>query len=113
MAQPKKPRSRKRPLQDVIQPEWPVWYFPDTPLGSAVRYIASLSPHFTWIGISILKNKVFELGPHLGAARQNTRFEWSVEIQNKKGKTLGRIEIDTYSEVTVRLDEEILIRQVA
>jgi L-methionine (R)-S-oxide reductase len=57
-----------------ISPDWPVWYQPDSPLGSAVRYVASLSPKFNWVGIYILKGKVLELGPYIGAPSEHTRI---------------------------------------
>jgi GAF domain-containing protein len=43
-------------------------------LGSAVRYVAGLSPKFNWVGIYVLKGKVLELGPYLGAATDHTRI---------------------------------------
>jgi L-methionine (R)-S-oxide reductase len=53
---------------------FPVWYNPASPLGSAVRYIASLSPKFNWTGIYVLKGKTLELGPFIGAATEHTRI---------------------------------------
>jgi L-methionine (R)-S-oxide reductase len=53
---------------------FPVWYNPASPLGSAVRYIASLSPKYNWTGIYILKGKTLELGPFIGAATEHTRI---------------------------------------
>ena len=41
----------------------PVWYETAAPLGSAVSYVASLSPKFNWVGIYVLKGKMLELGP--------------------------------------------------
>lgn len=61
-----------------VSPEWPVWFQPDAPLGSAVRYVAGLSPKFNWVGIYVLKNSkgksVLELGPYIGAATEHTRI---------------------------------------
>lgn len=57
-----------------ISPDWPVWYQPEAPLGSAVRYIAGLSPKFNWVGIYVLKGKTLELGPYIGAATEHTRI---------------------------------------
>ncbi len=57
-----------------ISPDWPVWYDPSSPLGSAVRYVASLSPRFNWVGIYILKGKALELGPYIGAKTDHTRI---------------------------------------
>ena len=52
----------------------PVWYNPEAPLGSAVRYVASLSPKFNWTGIYLLKGKNLELGPFIGAETDHTRI---------------------------------------
>lgn len=49
-----------------ISLDWPVWYHPSAPLGSAVRYIASLSPKYNWVGIYTLNQKTLKLGPFLG-----------------------------------------------
>jgi GAF domain-containing protein len=53
---------------------FPVWYQPEAPLGSAVRYVASLSPKFNWTGIYILKGDMLELGPYIGAKSEHTRI---------------------------------------
>lgn len=55
------------PKSTEISPEWPVWYDPLSPLGSAVRYLSGLTPLFNWVGIYLLKGKFLELGPFLGA----------------------------------------------
>jgi GAF domain-containing protein len=52
----------------------PVWYQPGAVLGSAVRYVASLSPRFNWVGIYVLEGKYLELGPYLGAKTSHTRI---------------------------------------
>lgn len=57
-----------------IQPEWPVWFEPASPLGSAVRYVASYSPRFDWVGIYVLDGDVLKLGPYLGAKTEHTRI---------------------------------------
>jgi GAF domain-containing protein len=61
-----------------VSPAWPVWFQPDAPLGSAVRYVAGLSPKFNWVGIYVLKGTkgkaMLELGPYIGAATQHTRI---------------------------------------
>jgi putative methionine-R-sulfoxide reductase with GAF domain len=59
---------------DKIQLKWPNWYQPDAPLGSAVRYIASLSGKFNWVGIYVLKGDCLELGPFLGASTEHTEI---------------------------------------
>jgi L-methionine (R)-S-oxide reductase len=50
----------------------PVWYQPESVLGSAVRYVASLSPKFNWVGIYVLKGKRLKLGPYIGAPSEHT-----------------------------------------
>jgi len=67
-------QKKKRAKPRVILPESPVWYQPDAPLGSAVRYVASLSPRFNWVGIYKLNGKRLELGPYLGAKTTHTRI---------------------------------------
>lgn len=57
-----------------ISPDWPVWYQPESPLGSAVRYVAGLSPKFNWVGIYVLKGKILELGPYIGAATDHKKI---------------------------------------
>lgn len=52
----------------------PVWYETAAPLGSAVRYVASLSPKFNWVGIYRLNKKTLELGPFIGEATEHTRI---------------------------------------
>jgi len=58
----------------VTRPEWPFWYSPDVPLGSAVRYVASLSSRFNWVGIYLLKGKFLELGPFIGKSSDHQRI---------------------------------------
>ena len=57
-----------------ISATWPVWYQPESPMGSAVRYVAGLSPKFNWVGIYVLKGKMLELGPYIGAATNHTKI---------------------------------------
>lgn len=52
----------------------PIWFNPLSPQGSAVHYVASLSPKFNWVGIYVLKGKVLELGPSIGAKSEHTRI---------------------------------------
>jgi L-methionine (R)-S-oxide reductase len=54
--------------------ELPVWYNPLSPLGSAVHYVASLTPKFNWVGIYVLKGKFLELGPFIGAKSEHTKI---------------------------------------
>lgn len=63
-----------------INPEWPVWYTPQSPLGSAVKYVAALSPRFNWVGIYILKGKTLQLGPYIGAKTGHTKIKVGVGV---------------------------------
>jgi len=54
-----------------INPEWPVWYDPAAVLGSAVRYVASLSPKFNWVGIYVLRGSSLHLGPFIGTPSEH------------------------------------------
>lgn len=62
-----------------INPDWPAWYTPQSPLGSAVKYVAALSPRFNWVGIYLLKGQgskmVLELGPYIGAKTDHTQIK--------------------------------------
>jgi len=58
----------------LIRPEDPVWYDPLSPLGSAVRHVAALSPRFHWVGIYVLKGDALELGPFMGADTEHRRI---------------------------------------
>ena len=67
--------SKSRPKRsEKISPDWPVWYDPSAPLGSAVRYVASMSGLFNWVGIYALKGKVLELGPFIGEESPHRRI---------------------------------------
>lgn len=63
---------RASPRTSLIS--FPVWYQPEAPLGSAVKYIASLSPKFNWVGIYVLRGKWLELGPYIGAGIEHARI---------------------------------------
>jgi GAF domain-containing protein len=75
---PKQSSKRSRPkarAASKVSPKMPVWYQPQAPLGSAVRYVSSLSPKFNWVGIYLLKGKTLELGPYIGAKTEHTRIK--------------------------------------
>jgi len=52
----------------------PIWFDPLSPIGSAVKYIAALSPRFNWVGVYLLKGKFLELGPFIGEPSEHTRI---------------------------------------
>lgn len=58
----------------LTEERYPVWFEPAAPLGSAVRYVASLSPKFNWVGIYLLKGDHLELGPYIGAPTEHQRI---------------------------------------
>ena len=70
-----KKAQRKKPAKiQEIQPEWTIWYDPASPLGSAVRHVAGLSPQFHWVGIYELNGKFLELGPYIGSPTEHTKI---------------------------------------
>jgi len=58
----------------------PNWFDPLSPLGSAVRYVAGLSPRFNWVGIYVLDGETLELGPYIGAETEHTRIPVGVGV---------------------------------
>jgi len=52
----------------------PHWYDSLSPLGSAVRYIASLSPLFHWVGIYKLIGNNLILGPFMGEKTEHKKI---------------------------------------
>ena len=70
-----RPRAKNPRVKVAVRPEMPVWYQPQAVLGSAVRYVSSLSPRFNWVGIYLLKGKTLELGPFIGAKTEHTRIK--------------------------------------
>jgi L-methionine (R)-S-oxide reductase len=70
---PSKKKPGEMPLQTGAS-DLPVWYNSLSPIGSAVHYVASLSPKFNWVGFYVLKGKFLELGPYIGAASEHTRI---------------------------------------
>ena len=124
-----------------ISPEWPVWYQPEAPLGSAVRHLAGLSSRFDRVTIYVSKGKFLEPGPSLGLPNVSTRIpiakaadrnipdvhalenylacsletqsELVVLIRGKDGKILGQIDIDSRSRASFGPAEENAVRQIA
>lgn len=66
--------AKRKAKTQQMGPELPFWYDPAAPLGAAVRYVASLSPRFNWVGIYILKGKYLELGPFVGDDTEHRRI---------------------------------------
>ncbi len=58
----------------------PAWLESQDVLGSAVRYLTTISPAFNWVGIYVLKGDTLELGPYVGAATEHTRIKVGVGV---------------------------------
>ena len=68
-------------MSNEMSPQrFPVWYDPLSPIGSAVRYVASLSPFFAWVGVYVLKGDTLELDPYLGEPSEHTRIPIGVGV---------------------------------
>jgi len=112
-------KSTQRSPSAKAQASLPVWYHPESPLGSAVRYVASLSGRFNWVGIYVQKGKTLELvhsvgeASHQGRESGGVKSELAVVIRNKKGKVLGQLDIDNHMADAFSPKEEQVIRQVA
>ena len=89
---------------DMVQ-ELPVWYNELAPLGSAVRYIASLSPAFRWVAIFAWKGSTLELGPCIGSPAKESSSVWAEPVLDSSGKLLGQIEIEIALGSTI--DDEV------
>lgn len=123
----KKTKIRTSRKAGPILPQWPVWYFPDAPLGSAVKYIASLSPRWDWVGIYILKHKAkrkeFVLGPFIGVQDISSESDQlisplrsaklTVPIQDRNDKIIGQLCLGLQFEGPMSPEEEKDIRRVA
>lgn len=130
-------------MLEKVTVDQPLWYDPSSPLGSAVRYIAALSPRFHWVGIYVLKGKFLVLGPYLGEHSERTRIpigkgvcgtavaenadqnvpnvrerakirsELVALIRSPKGKILGQFDIGSHVSDAFGLEEEKAVRKVA
>lgn len=52
----------------------PSWLNEQKPLESTVKHVASLSPHFNWVGIYVMNGDYLELGPFEGAPTEHTKI---------------------------------------
>lgn len=89
-----------------ISPDWPLWYDSAAPFGSALRYIASLSPRVKWAAVfkktNSRKGARLEAGPSIGKAigRQAignktanvTRLVFP--IGDRSGRCLGELAVE-------------------
>lgn len=89
----------------------PVWCQPEAPLGSAVRYLASISPSIDWVCISKWKGRVLKPGPSIGSRSRQSRIR--VTISDAAGKRLGRLEVGSARAKAFGSEEESRIRKIA
>lgn len=75
-----------------IQPDWPYWYHPTSPVGSAVRYLAGLSSKFHRVSLSVGGQKKV-LG--LPIKKSAVESEWTQTIVDAQGKKKGSISIQS------------------
>lgn len=75
-----------------ISPDWPYWYHPTSPVGSAVRYLAGLSSKFHRVSLTIGSQKKV-LGPTI--KKTAVESEWSQAIVDSQGKKKGKISIQS------------------
>jgi putative methionine-R-sulfoxide reductase with GAF domain len=113
MAQKRKSDSKKKGKPNEIQLTWPLWYLPENPTGSALRYLAALSPQFQWIGIYLIRGSSIELGPHLGKAIENPLSSLVTLVKNSRGKKVAQIEIQNPERSAFSAEEVEAVRKIA
>ena len=52
----------------------PAWLNQEDPLHSTVKYVASISPNYNWVGLYFLKGDYLEVGPYIGAPTEHTKI---------------------------------------
>ncbi|MEK6707028.1 MAG: hypothetical protein AABZ06_14715 [Bdellovibrionota bacterium] len=85
-------------MRSKISPDWPVWYNPLSPIGSATRYVMGLSPWFEWVGIYTIRRSglKFRLAADIGSSQRGIkRNSVVVPINDKNGSPLGKICINS------------------
>lgn len=106
--------SMNRPGSEV-SPDSPSWFDPANPLGAAVRYVASLSPHFNWVGFYELKGKTLELGPYLGAQTEHLRIPVGIGVcgtavaQNKDQNIPDVRAVENYLACSLETRSELVV----
>jgi hypothetical protein len=115
-------RRRKNEVFKEISLSWPFWYDARAPLGSAVRYLASLSPWFSSVGIYVLRGGCLELGPYMGAMPSSKRIQVGealgqvavvIPLRDCDKKELGQIHIVHRLHQALEPEEEQAVRKVA
>lgn len=99
-------KTKSPEMQDL-----PVWCQPEAPLGSAVRYVASLSPAINWVGVSRWKGKVLKPGPSIGTRARKSKLDFP--ILDPAGKRVGRLEVESGLPEAFGAEQEMMIKKVA
>ena len=102
--------------------ECPVWYDRLAPLGSAVRYVASLSPEIRWVGIYKSRGGTLVLGPQLGApdvrpGQKRIPIGKATDLhlvrKGTEGKVVGALSVQLDERGGHKLELEENIRRIA
>jgi len=96
-----------------LDPHFSVWAQPEAVLGSAVRYIASLSPKYQWIGIYCNNGKTRKLGPYMGKKSNQTQSELIIPVTDQNKKILGQIKINSQIQNAFSIKDKEIIQSIA
>ena len=98
------------PSVTPIHLDWPVWYDPLAPHGSAVRHIAALSAKIHWVHLDIIDGGKLRSGPRIGDPSL-TLFPESVKqfILARKNMKMGQLRVGC---THLQPDDELLIQKV-
>ncbi len=98
-------------LRRGVLQDWPFWYHPIAPTGSAVRYLASLSSKFHRVSIISSQGKKLALGPSLN--KKSIQSKLIQPIKNPQGKVKGRVEIQSRLMNAFTEAEKALVEKIA
>jgi GAF domain-containing protein len=93
----------------------PVWFDPLAPLGSAVKYVASLSPRYHWVGIYVLKGKSLVLGPFIGSETEHQKIPVGTGVcgtavaENRDMNVPDVTAVDNYLACNVETRSELVV----
>ena len=116
---------KSKPTSSVpAGPLRPLWYDPLSPLGSAVRYLAGLSPRFNRVELSVRRNGASEPGPFLGEALDrndlsSVRSILEVTVHDPRSslgttpEVLGTLTVLSRSEGAFGPEERAWVNQIA
>ncbi|MCM2322251.1 MAG: hypothetical protein NDJ90_03210 [Oligoflexia bacterium] len=100
------------PRKIANSPDLPFWYQPGAALGSAVRYLASLSPAFSRVSAFVTQGKRLKPGPVIGNLKAEPGMHLSLLIRNRQGAIVGQIDIESDAGASFGADEEAAARRV-